>query len=146
MKRLKVMRLPDPNRESSVLKACKGVLVTFGFPHVRLNVGGARYQNKDGTYRYVRYGIKAMADLWAVVPVSGRTMTIETKRPIGGIYSADQIAFRDLIRGAGGVAGFVSDAAVLHRVCLKLRSDPWADVSGLFDEEIPASRSGSRSV
>lgn len=130
------MRLPHPNRESSVLKACKGVLSTFGFPYVRLNVGGARYQNKDGTYRYVRYGVKAMADLWAVVPVSGRTMTIETKRPVKGVYSPEQIAFRDLIRGAGGVAGFVSDAAVLHRVCLKLRVDPWADVSGLFDEMV----------
>ncbi|HJW30529.1 MAG TPA: hypothetical protein VJ508_14955 [Saprospiraceae bacterium] len=140
------MRLPNPNRESSVLKACKGVLVMFGFPYVRLNVGGARYHNKDGSYRYVRYGVKAMADLWAVVPISGRTMTIETKRPVGGKYSDDQIAFRDMIRGTGGVAGFVSDPAVLHRVCLKLRTDPWSDVSDLFDEEIPAPRPGSRSI
>lgn len=137
------MRLPSPNRESTVLKGCMQVLEFFRFPHIRMNTGGTKYRNRDGSYRYVKFGMPGMSDLWAVIPISGRTMTIEVKRPIGGKRSTEQVVFRNAIQAAGGIAGFVSDPEVLRNICVKLTEDPWHDVNWMFevnhDGNIPSS-------
>lgn len=59
----------------------------------RRNTGLAHYQNADGTFRKVHFGIKGQCDLWGVFD-GGRHVEIELKSK-GGRLSPAQAAWRD---------------------------------------------------
>lgn len=50
--------------ESVIVKNCIYICRLNGIEVERKNTGGGKYQNKDGSTRYVAYGKKGDADLW----------------------------------------------------------------------------------
>ena len=50
-------------KETNELRMCLELFGLAGFNVFRQNSGVARYTNKDGTERYVRYGFKGIPDL-----------------------------------------------------------------------------------
>jgi hypothetical protein len=73
---------------------------------------GAFVVGKGAARRFFRAGVKGGADIWGVLPPTGRLLCVETKRP-GKKPTIEQEAFLEGIRAAGGVALVVSDVAAL---------------------------------
>lgn len=68
----------------------------------RQNTGAARYVDKRGKPRFVRFGMPGSADLTGLVLPSGRRIEIEVKAP-GGKLTQAQEAFGLGIEKAGGI-------------------------------------------
>ncbi len=69
----------------------------------RINVGAAKYEKKNGSLSFVRFGVPGMSDLIGIF--QGKFLAIEVKRPscIKRVTPAQQ-AFLDQVNGAGGLA------------------------------------------
>jgi hypothetical protein len=103
----------DIVRERDVLAGCLKLLALRGIPAWRANSGAARLRNANGASRFVQFGVRGQADILGVLPPDGRFLAVETKAPRRGRLSADQKAFLEMIRRAGGVAIVAHDAAEL---------------------------------
>ncbi len=114
--------------EAAVLKGATALLELMGFRPFRVHSG--KIQTKSG--HWMTLAPKGTPDLCAVVPVSGRRLTIETKRPKGGKRTEAQRAFAEAEIAGGAVCLLVSDLDRLRAALDRLRSDPWArlDVDG----------------
>lgn len=55
--------------ERDHLKACHDLLAGLSIVSYRMNTGRAKYANKDGTDRFVRYGHKGMSDIIGYIPM-----------------------------------------------------------------------------
>jgi hypothetical protein len=110
-----------PAKEKHVLNACLALLAARGWPHWRNNVGAARYGGQ-----LVKFGIRGMSDIVAIVPRSGRFLAVECKRPDGrGRLTDEQLAFLASVQRAGGVAVVVADVLDLAGLLDALEVDPW---------------------
>jgi hypothetical protein len=99
-------------KEADVLHAVEQWLALRRIPHWRMNSGGL----KDSQGRLVRFGAKGMADLYAVGPApEGKSIWIECKRPDGGVVSAAQREFLDMINRHGGVGIVVNSVESLEQ-------------------------------
>lgn len=97
--------------ESAVLSGCLKLLALRQVPAWRNNVGGFKVGN-----RFVRAGTKGSSDILAVVPFPGphrgRLLCVECKRR-GGKPTAEQSAFLDRVRVAGGIGLVIDDVGEL---------------------------------
>jgi hypothetical protein len=97
-------------KEADVLRAVDQWLALNRIPHWRINSGGL----KDSHGRLVRFGAKGMADFYAIGPApEGKSIWIECKRPDGGVVSAAQREFLDMINRHGGIGIVVSSVESL---------------------------------
>lgn len=86
--------------ESVIQTAILGYLNLRGDCMVwRNNTGGLR----DAAGRIVRFGFKGSGDILGVIAPSGRFLSVECKRPSGGVLSKEQEAFGAQVRAAGGI-------------------------------------------
>jgi hypothetical protein len=69
----------------------------------RMNVGGARYPDHNGTPQWVQYGFPGMSDIFGQLKRTGQLIAVEVKRP-GEHPTPNQQAFLDCVRSAGGIA------------------------------------------
>jgi hypothetical protein len=96
--------------EADVLRAVDQWLALNRIPHWRINSGAL----KDSQGRLVRFGAKGMADFCAIGPApEGKSIWIECKRPDGGVVSAAQREFLDMINRHGGIGIVVSSVESL---------------------------------
>ncbi len=104
------MRAP---RETDLVRACLQYLALLRIPAWRINSGAMRVRGASGRERFIRFnGAKGCADVLGLLPPSGRFLAIECKMP-GRSTTADQAAFLDAVRTAGGLALVVHDVAEL---------------------------------
>jgi hypothetical protein len=96
------MGLPPPS-EAEVLCQVLQYLTMKRIAHWRQNVGTARALNRDGTTRFVRFGIPGCSDVLAILPPRGRLAAIELKKKGQG-PTPEQIAFLGHVKAAGGLA------------------------------------------
>ncbi len=82
-------------KENSVSKACRKLLKDNHIPHWRNNVLVGLFRGfKEKALRAVHTGTKGMGDIsFVLTDGSGRTVYLETKRPVGGEQSDDQKSF-----------------------------------------------------
>lgn len=66
----------------------------------RNNTGVAKYADRDGSNRFIRFGRNGSADITGIC--MGRRLDIEVKRP-GCKQSASQKEFESLIKSNGGI-------------------------------------------
>ncbi len=104
---MKTTKLPRP-LESEILHQCMDFLALHKHIFAWRNNSGAFSGEHKGRRRFVRFGIRGMADIIGVVGQhrmfchSGKMIAIECKRP-GEKLSADQEAFRDNVTARGGL-------------------------------------------
>jgi hypothetical protein len=99
-------------KEADVLRAVDQWLALRRIPHWRINSGGL----KDNHGRLVRFGARGMADFYAIGPApEGKSIWIECKRPDGGVVSAAQREFLDMINRHGGVGIVVNSVESLEQ-------------------------------
>jgi hypothetical protein len=71
-------------REGDLVRAILDFLASRRIWAMRLNTGAARYRNRDGSTRLVRFGRKGAPDILAIAPVKGQrwgvAVLIEAKR------------------------------------------------------------------
>jgi len=94
--------------ESDILKQCHAYLTGVrGWFCWRASTGCARYPNRDGSHRLMRFGPVGCSDLLAVIgqpgPHHGRLLAVEVKRPARSPTRA-QADFLDRVNRAGGLA------------------------------------------
>ncbi|MEW6439227.1 MAG: hypothetical protein AB1508_18915 [Pseudomonadota bacterium] len=100
--------------ETALVRACLHYLHIRGVVAWRANTGANTYESK-GTRRFVRFGPKGQADIMGVMPPNGRALAIECKmrnRPT----TAQQRAFLEHVRAAGGLSAVVHDVEELSAV------------------------------
>lgn len=68
----------------------------------RNNTGGMRLTGRDGSRRFVKFGIQGQADITGVVRATGQRIEIEVKRP-GEKQRDAQVIFMNMLRGAGAL-------------------------------------------
>lgn len=108
-----MIRIPANPSEAEVSPQVAQALQAYGVRLFRNNIGCAKFGR-----HWVRYGVggKGGADHIGYLPVRvtpemvGHYVAVfvapEVKRPKGGVYSKEQIIFRDGVKAAGGIAGF----------------------------------------
>ncbi len=102
------MRRPT---ETDLVRQCLDLLKLRGVYAWRNN-SGAFVLGKGSGRRFFRAGAKGSADVIGVLPGSGRFLAVECK--VGSNQpTADQVAFLDAVRAAGGVAVVIRDVAEL---------------------------------
>ncbi len=77
--------------ESTHLQICLYMLKLNGITAWRCNTGGAKYKNKDGSYRTVRYGVKGLPDIMGYTS-KGQSFFWEVKK-YGGKPTREQLNF-----------------------------------------------------
>ena len=110
------------DRESPILKGAIGMLSLLGFNPFRVQSGVI--QTKSGHWMHL--APEGTPDVCAVVPISGRRLMVETKRPKGGKHTEAQRAFAEAEIANGGVCLLVSDLGRLQAALLRLKDDPYA--------------------
>lgn len=93
----------------------------------RVNGGGMKAQNRDGSTRYVRFGYwsalgsvdnsKGVPDFIGLVP-SGRFFGFEVK-PDGGKATKEQLACLQEIRDRGGIAAVVTSVDDVEKILIE---------------------------
>jgi hypothetical protein len=97
-------------RESHLVRACLQLLAAWRIPAWRQNQGALKVGG-----RFVRFaGVNGISDILGVLPPSGRMLAVECKTPRGRL-AADQAAFLDAVREAGGLSLVVRGVDELHR-------------------------------
>lgn len=93
--------------EKSILEICLYFLKTKGYTVWRNNTGASKYQNKDGSYRTVRFGIKGQPDIIGYTD-KGQFIFWECKRH-GKKPTKDQLHFiKDALEN-GALGGWGTD-------------------------------------
>lgn len=105
--------------EADLQAAAMDLMAGLGFPPIRINSGGIR--TPEG--RYVRLAPAGTSDILSIVPVSGRFLAVEIKRP-GNEPTEAQREFLRTIRRLGGVAVWIDDLKELERLLKELLDDP----------------------
>jgi hypothetical protein len=105
-------RLRNQRRESPVGRGCLLVASRYGARLWRNNVG--LFFTADG--RPVRCGLCKGSSDYIGITRYGRFLAVETKRPKGGVVSADQQHFICAVRAMGGVAVIAHSPDDLERV------------------------------
>jgi hypothetical protein len=107
-------------RESDLVAQCLALLQLRRIPSWRVNSGAAVFPaTGTGRRRFVRFAsAKGLSDIIGLLPAAagaaaGRFLAIETKLP-GRKLTADQAAFLERVRAAGGLALVVTDVAELQ--------------------------------
>jgi VRR-NUC domain len=97
-------RYVETSKEADVLAGCLEYLSLRNIPHWRANSGAAHLQHRDGTSRFVRFGVRGQSDILGILPGSGggKLLAVECKAPRGRL-SPDQAAFLEMVNGAGGL-------------------------------------------
>lgn len=93
--------------ERDIQTNCLYILKLNGITAWRANTGAAKYANKDGSFRTVRFGVKGMSDIMGYTP-SGHAFFWEVKR-YGGKASIYQRAFIDKALSNNCYAGIGTD-------------------------------------
>lgn len=101
--------------ERDVLASCLAILEARRIPAWRANTGAVTKTNAAGRKRFIRFGTPGQADILAILPPRGRLLAIECKSQRGRV-SADQEAFLQMVRDAGGLTVVVRDASELLAV------------------------------
>jgi hypothetical protein len=114
--------------ESAVLRQCLQALRLLKVPHVRVNGGAVTFES-GGRRRYVRFtSTPGTSDIIGVLPgagpgpwpdTRGTFLAVETKGE-GGRLTAEQRAFLNAVRAAGGVAACVSSVGELVALLAEL--------------------------
>jgi hypothetical protein len=87
--------------ETALVKSALTMLLYDRITCWRNNTGGAEYENKDKSKRFVRYGIPGASDILGVLP-GGRFLAAEAK--VGRNKPTDeQWAFLNQVNAAGGL-------------------------------------------
>ena len=92
----KTSSIDDLTTEKQQQQMCLDLLTIKGYVVWRSNTGAGKYQNKDGSWRTVRYGVKGMPDICGYTP-TGQAFFWEVKK-VKGRLSVDQKAFLDRAR------------------------------------------------
>jgi len=108
--------------EAMVLKASLTLLDLLGFDAFRVHSG----KLKTASGHFMHLAPEGTPDICARIPVSGRRLMVETKRPKGGVHSPAQQAFAAAEIAGGGVCLLVSDLDMLHAALEVLAEDPYA--------------------
>jgi len=87
-------KTPKKDLEGAVLRECLVWLRVQGFYAERRNTGAIKIDNS-----FFRFGSPGAADIFAVI--NGRHIEIECKRRSGGVLSASQKEFRELMKNSG---------------------------------------------
>lgn len=94
----------NPPTEADILRQCFQYLQTVRRYMVwRSSTGAARYTNRDGTTRLMRFGPLGQPDILGVIPHLGRLLAVEIKRP-GRSPTRAQADFLDRVNRSGGLA------------------------------------------
>ena len=105
-------RRRNQRRESTVAKQCLLIASRYGARLWRNNVG--LFYTADG--RPVRVGLCTGSSDYIGITRYGRFLAVETKRPKGGVVSADQQQFTDAVQAMGGIAVIAYSPDDLERV------------------------------
>lgn len=105
---------------TELVKACLGLLTVRRVPAWKQNTGAvvvrAEEESRKGTL--VRFSFPGCADILGILPAQGgRFLAVECKTG-SGVLSDDQVAFKELVEGAGGLfieARSIDDLAVIWR-------------------------------
>ena len=84
------------------------LLHALGCPAWRNNTGVAREAQKDGSIRFVRYGMKGAPDVMGLVPPIGRLIALEVKCG-RDVLSEDQQRVLSDFEAAGALTAVVRD-------------------------------------
>jgi hypothetical protein len=107
-------------RESDLVRACLQLLRVRGVFAWRANSGALAVQ-RGGRRRVYRFaGARGLSDILGILPPAGRFLAVECKMP-GRNLTADQRAFLDAIRAAGGVALLITDVGELQAALAALQ-------------------------
>lgn len=112
-----------PILERDILKGCRDLLESVGWLIQRNNTGRFQVGN-----RWVSAGRNGSADLYAIIPPSGRFLAVEVKRP-GKEPTEAQRTFLRRIRNFGGVGVAVDNVKMLDRIVKALIENPEVDVN-----------------
>ncbi len=93
--------------ESAILQNCLYYLKTKGYTVWRNNTGASKYQNKDGSYRTVKFGIKGQPDILGYTD-KGQFVFWECKR-YGKKPTVDQQCFINDALQCGAIGGWGTD-------------------------------------
>lgn len=113
------------NKEAGVLKGALGMLNLMGFDAFRVQSGAI--QTKSG--HWMTLAPEGTPDICARVPISGRRLMVETKRPKDGKHTDAQRAFAAAEIEGGGVCLLVNDLDKLQAALLRLLADPHAKLN-----------------
>jgi hypothetical protein len=116
-------------KEADVLRGCLQYLKLRGIPAWRANSGGATFAGPGGRRRFVRFtGARGCADILGILPRVGGGPSSDGRRylsPRTGVFlaveckagkgrlTAEQEAFLDAVRKAGGVSLVVHSVSEL---------------------------------
>lgn len=118
--------------ESKVIKAVGRELRESHIKTAWRNNSGSVVVGKNDERRFIQFGVPGSSDWIGQVPMSGRMLAIECKRPyIRGVQARgklteDQAKFIDQVNADGGVAICVDNAEVVRKVLILLEQDPRA--------------------
>src|SRR5438067_1269941 len=76
-------------RETDIVRACLQLLQLRKVPAWRNNTGAAAFA-AGGRRRFVRFGVAGAADVFGVLPPSGRLLAVEVKVPGGRVRPAQR--------------------------------------------------------
>ena len=112
-------------RENHTLKGCRDVFRKAGWISWR-NMAGM-FRSASGAWVNLT-GNANMPDLAALIPVSGRLMMCECKRPIGGELSLGQRTMLERAASQGAFCVVISDPNTLQAIVSGLTERPEATV------------------
>ncbi len=99
------MKLKTHKTETSIVHSLIEFLNYNGFAVWRQNTGGRTEKNKDGSERYIKFGMTGQSDIIGIYRKTGRFVAIEVKKPgkIDTVTPAQQ-SFLDYVFWAKGIA------------------------------------------
>lgn len=128
MKQAKPAKIPESKVNREISKTLrKSHIKTYW----RNNTGNVVI-GKDSERRFLTFGVPGSSDWIGQIPMSGRLLAIEAKRPyIRGVQARgklteDQAKFLAKVNADGGVAICVDNAEVVEKVLSQLEQDPRA--------------------
>lgn len=93
--------------ESTIVNNCLYYLRQKGYIVWRNNTGGSKYQNKDGSWRTVKFGVKGHSDIFGISD-TGKFVFWEAKR-YGQKPTKDQLEFINNALESGAIGGWGTD-------------------------------------
>lgn len=134
MKQAKPAKIPEAKVNKAIASELKASYVKIYWR----NNSGAVVVGKNDDRRFLQFGVPGSSDWIGQVPMSGRLLAIEAKRPyIRGVQARgklteDQAKFLAQVNADGGVAICVDNAEVVRKVLILLEQDPRAkfDIDG----------------